>query len=52
VILILVLVLANDKNIMGKWVNNRFSNYLGYALTGIIFLATIALLVGEFLPAA
>ena len=49
---ILVLVLANDKNIMGKWVNNRFSNYLGYALTGIIFLATIALLVGEFLPAA
>ena len=52
VILILVLVLANDKNIMGKWVNNRFSNYLGYALTGVIFLATIALLVGEFLPAA
>jgi len=52
VILILVLVLANDKNIMGKWVNNRFSNYLGYELNGIIFLATIALLVGEFLPAA
>ena len=51
VILILVLILANDKNIMGKWVNTRLSNYLGYALTGIIFLATVALLVGEFLPA-
>ncbi len=52
VILLLVLSLANDRNIMGKWTNRRFSNVLGYALTGLIFVATIALLVGEFLPGA
>jgi len=52
VILILVLSLANDRNIMGKWTNNRFSNVLGYALTGLIFITTIALLVGVFFPSA
>jgi Mn2+/Fe2+ NRAMP family transporter len=52
VILILVLILVNDRNIMGKWTNKRFANVLGYALTGLIFIATLALLVGEFLPSA
>lgn len=50
VILILVLILANDKGLMGKWANKKGTNYLAIGLTIIIFLATIVLVVSEFLP--
>ena len=51
VILILVLMLANDKTVMGKWTNKRGTNALAVGLTVIIFLATIVLFVTQFMPA-
>ncbi|MFZ3071326.1 MAG: Nramp family divalent metal transporter [Anaerolineaceae bacterium] len=49
VLLILVLILANDKNIMGKWTNSRLVNILTVFLTVVIFAATVALLVGPLM---
>lgn len=49
VLLILILILANDKNIMGKWTNSRPVNILTIFLTVVIFLATVALVFGPFL---
>ena len=51
VILILVLILANDKILMGSWANKKGTNYLAVCLTIIIFFATIILVVTQFLPA-
>jgi Mn2+/Fe2+ NRAMP family transporter len=51
VILILVLMLANDKTLMGKWTNKTGTNALAVGLTVIIFLATIVLFVTQFMPA-
>ncbi len=51
VILILVLILANDKILMGSWANKKGTNYLAVCLTIIIFFATIVLVVTQFLPA-
>ena len=50
VILILVLILANDRVLMGKWANKKGTNYLAVGLTTIIFIATIVLVVTQFLP--
>ncbi len=45
VLLILVLILANDNAIMGKWVNSRVVNILSIMLTVVIFMATVAMLI-------
>jgi NRAMP (natural resistance-associated macrophage protein)-like metal ion transporter len=45
IVLIFVLRLINDKDLMGKYTNNRVFNILSYGTTAILILMTIALLV-------
>jgi len=44
VLLVIVLKLANDRTIMGDWVNKRFSNILATILIFTVTLVTVALL--------
>lgn len=43
ILLVLVLILANDKSIMGKWKNKPITNVLATAMTVVIVLVTIVL---------
>jgi Mn2+/Fe2+ NRAMP family transporter len=43
VLLVLVLRLANDKRLMGRWTNSRLQNVLAWVMTGLIILATVLL---------
>jgi Mn2+/Fe2+ NRAMP family transporter len=49
VLLILVLRIANDGHVMKEWTNSRVQNALAWGLTGVIGLATFALLLSPFL---
>ncbi len=49
VLLILVLKIANDRRVMNDWVNSRFQNLFTWTLTGLIGLATLALMLSPFL---
>lgn len=49
VLLILVLKIANDSRVMKGWTNSRFQNLFAWTLTGLIGLATLALLISPFL---
>jgi Mn2+/Fe2+ NRAMP family transporter len=44
VLLVLVIKLANDKRLMGEWVNGKLQNIFTISLTGLISLVTVALL--------
>jgi Mn2+/Fe2+ NRAMP family transporter len=48
-LLFMMMLLANDRKVMGERVNGRFTNFLGWATTGITFLATVCLVVTWFL---
>jgi Mn2+/Fe2+ NRAMP family transporter len=48
VLLVLVLILANDREIMGKWKNKRYQNIFSIILTLMITAITIALFVLQF----
>ncbi|MDP2965126.1 MAG: Nramp family divalent metal transporter [Pelolinea sp.] len=48
VLLVLVLILANDREIMGKWKNKRYQNIFSIVLTAMIMSITIALFVLQF----
>jgi len=43
VLLILVLKLANNRRLMGRWTNSRLQNGLAWVLTGLIILTTVFL---------
>lgn len=45
VLLVLVLRLANDRRLMGDWVNRGVQNVLAWGLTGLIAAITVALFV-------
>ena len=45
VLLVLVLKLSNNEQLMGRWKNKRFQNFLAGGLTIFISLVTVALLV-------
>jgi NRAMP (natural resistance-associated macrophage protein)-like metal ion transporter len=47
-LLILILLIANNKKIMGKFVNNQFSNLMGIMITIIMTLAALALIIELF----
>jgi NRAMP (natural resistance-associated macrophage protein)-like metal ion transporter len=48
-LLFMMMLLANDRKVMGERVNGRLTNMLGWATTGITFLATACLVVTWFL---
>jgi len=49
VLLILVLKLVNSPRVMGSWTNSSLQNILAWGLTGMIVLATLALLFSPWL---
>jgi Mn2+/Fe2+ NRAMP family transporter len=49
-VLIYMLVIANDKKIMGEYVNSRWFNYIAWATVIIMIVLSAALLLLEFLP--
>jgi Mn2+/Fe2+ NRAMP family transporter len=49
ILLILVLKLANNGQLMGKWKNTKVQNILGIGLTIFISLVTVALIISSFL---
>ncbi|MGC9520694.1 MAG: Nramp family divalent metal transporter [Anaerolineae bacterium] len=50
VLLILVLKLANDRQVMGEWTNSRLQNVLAWGLTAFITVAALLLLVSALFP--
>jgi Mn2+/Fe2+ NRAMP family transporter len=38
-----IMLVTNDKNVMGRWVNRPATNVLGWLTTGAMFAATIGL---------
>ncbi|MEA4811830.1 MAG: Nramp family divalent metal transporter [Anaerolineaceae bacterium] len=50
ILLVLVLILANSKDIMGKWINKTFQNVLAVAMTVMIFGITVILFIEPLLP--
>ena len=49
ILLILILKLANDVNIMGKYRNSKLTNILAYMITGLIVVVTVVLMLEPFL---
>lgn len=47
ILLVLVLILANDKQVMGKWKNKPLTNALAIAMTVLIFGVTLVLFAGQ-----
>jgi NRAMP (natural resistance-associated macrophage protein)-like metal ion transporter len=44
-LMVLVMLIANNKKIMGKYANSGFSNIMGWIITTIMTIASIALLI-------
>ncbi len=51
VLLILILRLANNTSIMGKYRNSKVVNLLAYGITALIMMVTVVLLIEPFLTA-
>jgi len=49
ILLVLVLILANNRTIMGRWTNKAFQNVFAIAMTVMIFGITIVLFMQPFL---
>jgi len=49
VIIIFMILLVNDKRIMGKYVNNKIQNIISTVTVFLIILCTLALLVAQFI---
>jgi Mn2+/Fe2+ NRAMP family transporter len=47
-LMLLVMLITNNRAIMGKWTNTRAMNVLGWATTVAIFAAMIGLLITSF----
>jgi len=47
-IMVLLMLITNNKKVMGKYSNNAFSNIMGWIITIIMAIASIALLVSLF----
>ena len=43
IILILILILANRRDLMGKWVNSRLYNVIAYATVAVMIVLSVAL---------
>lgn len=48
-LLFLILLIANNKKIMGKHTNNMFSNILGWIIIGIMTFCSLALIISFFI---
>ncbi len=48
-ILVLFLIIANDRSIMGKWVNSLLANMLTVVLIIVVVTATIAMFIAPLI---
>ena len=48
-ILVLILRMANDEQIMGKYKNSKLTNILAYAITALIIVVTVLMLIEPLL---
>ncbi|MGE5072637.1 MAG: NRAMP family divalent metal transporter [Anaerolineae bacterium] len=49
-LMVLIMLIGNNKNLMGKHTNSRLSNIMGWFVTGVVTLGTAGLLISFFLP--
>jgi Mn2+ and Fe2+ transporters of the NRAMP family len=49
VILIFMIILVNDKRVMGKYVNNKLQNIVSFATVGFIVILSVVLLISPLL---
>ena len=47
-ILIFMLLLVNNKRLMGEYVNSRFNNFVAWATAGVLIVLTVLLLIATF----
>jgi len=46
-VLIFVLLLINDRELMGKYINSRWYNIVAWTTVGVMIVLTIAMLVAQ-----
>ncbi|PIR93629.1 iron transporter [Candidatus Falkowbacteria bacterium CG10_big_fil_rev_8_21_14_0_10_39_11] len=46
--MVIIMLIANNKKIMGKYTNKKWSNWLGWSITGIMSVCAIALIISLF----
>jgi Mn2+/Fe2+ NRAMP family transporter len=44
-LMLLIMLITNNRAIMGEWVNGRLANCLGWLTTAAVFAATIGLII-------
>ena len=44
-LLLLIMLVSNNRRVMGSRVNNRFTNFVGWTATAILFLAAIGMII-------
>ncbi|MDD5686870.1 MAG: Nramp family divalent metal transporter [Elusimicrobia bacterium] len=49
VVLISMIIIVNDKKIMGSYVNNKFQNIVGWSITVILLILTIILVISPII---
>ncbi|MBI2051786.1 Nramp family divalent metal transporter [Candidatus Roizmanbacteria bacterium] len=49
-LMLLILLISNNKNVMGQHTNSKISNILGLAITGVMGAAAVALFISLFRP--
>ena len=47
-LLVMIMLISNNKKVLGNYTNNNLSNYLGWIITGIMGLCAIALIASLF----
>lgn len=50
VVLVSMIIMVNKKELMGKYVNNKFQNFIGWATVIILTILTAILLISSFIP--
>ncbi len=50
ILLVYIVLLVNDRNIMGEWVNGRVNNAIAYTTVGLLSLLSVIMIVSVVLP--
>jgi Mn2+/Fe2+ NRAMP family transporter len=47
-ILFFIVIISNNKKIMGEWVNHRQTTFFGWVITGLMAVAGVAAIISLF----
>ena len=50
ILLVFIVLLVNDRNIMGKYVNGRVNNVIAYATVGLLSVLSVIMIISVILP--